>query len=94
MFGALALLIGAITGSRGVALGVTTGVAAIAYLVNSLAPLIDWLRPGRYLSPFFYAVGDHQLRDGQSLCWLMVLVGTTVVFAGAAVIAFRRLDVR
>ncbi|MGV0633030.1 ABC transporter permease subunit [Mycolicibacillus trivialis] len=94
VFGALALLLGALTGSRGVALGVTTGAAAVSYLVNSLAPLIDWLEPGRYFSPFFYAVGDHQLRDGQSPAWLAVLGGAALVLAGAAVIAFRRLDVR
>ncbi|WP_133259122.1 hypothetical protein [Mycolicibacterium sp. GF69] len=89
----LALLIGAATGSRGLALGLTSAVVAVAYLINSLAPLIDWLRPARFASPFFYAVGDSQLKNGLSPAWAGVLVGTTLVFAVAAVAAFNRLDV-
>ncbi len=91
VFGTLALLIGAATGSRGLALGLTS--AAIAYLVNSLAPVIGWLRPTRYLSPFFYAVGDRQLEHGLPLAWAAVLIGVAVVFAIAAVAAFDLLDV-
>lgn len=93
VFGTLALLVGAVTGSRGTALGITSAAAATAYLVNSLAPLIDWLRPARYASPFFYAVGDHQLEHGEPLAWIGVLAGTTVLFAFAAALAFNRLDV-
>jgi ABC-2 type transport system permease protein len=93
LFGALALMIGAATGSRGTALGVTSAAAAIAYLINSLAPSIHWLRPARYISPFFYAVGDNQLQHGLPLAWAAVLVVTTLVFALAAVVAFNHLDV-
>ncbi len=93
VFGTLALLIGAATGSQGLALGLTSAAAAIAYLVNSLSPVIGWLRPTRYLSPFFYAVGDHQLEHGLPLAWAAVLIGVTVVFAVAAVAAFDLLDV-
>lgn len=93
VFGTLALLIGASTGSRGLALGLSSAAAAIAYLISSLAPLVDWLRPARYLSPFFYAVGDHQLEHGLSLAWAGVLMGTTLIFAVAATVAFNRLDV-
>lgn len=93
LFGALALLIGAITGSRGMALGITSAVAAITYLISSLAPSVHWLRPARYVSAFFYAVGDNQLQHGLPLTWAGVLVITTIVLASAAVVAFDRLDV-
>lgn len=93
LFGALGLLIGAITGSRGMALGLTSAAAATAYLINSLAPGIHWLRPARYLSPFFYAVGDNQLQQGMPLAWAGVLGAVTLVLAFAAVLAFNRLDV-
>lgn len=91
VFGTLALLIGTVTGSRGVALGVTSSIAAVTYLVNSLAPVIDWLHPRRYLSPFFYAVGDNQVQHGLSLAWAAVLAVVAVVFAATAAIAFNRL---
>ena len=93
LFGSLALLIGAASGSRGMALGITSAAAAITYLISSLAPSVHWLHPARYLSPFFYAVGDNQLEHGLPLAWAGVLAGTTVVFALAAVVAFKRLDV-
>ncbi len=93
LFGALALLIGAITGSRGMALGITSAAAAITYLISSLAPSIHWLRPARYISPFFYAVGDNQLQHGLPPAWAAVLVVTTLAFASAAVVAFNGLDV-
>jgi ABC-2 type transport system permease protein len=93
LFGALALLIGAATGSRGTALGLTSAAAGIAYLIDSRAPNVHWLHPARYLSPFFYAVGDNQLQHGLPLGWAATLVVITVVFALAAVLAFNRLDV-
>lgn len=92
-FGALAMLVGALTGSRGTALGITSVVAAAAYLVNSLAPVVSWIRPGRLVSPFFYAVGDDQLVEGVSFSAFVVLIGVAVVLAWGAVVAFGRMDV-
>ena len=93
VFGALAMLIGALTGSRASALGITSAVAAAAYLINSLAPVIDWLKPARYLSPFFYAVGDNQLDDGLSPWWALILLVLVGVLAAGALLAFERLDI-
>lgn len=92
-FGALAMLIGALTGSRGLALGISSAVAAASYLISSLAPVVDWIRPARYASLFYYAVGDGQLENGlrlSSAAILMIVAG--VLFAGS-VLAFDRLDV-
>lgn len=93
-FGALAMLIGAATGSRGSALGITSTVAAAAYIINSLAPVVHWINPLRYASPFFYAVGDGQLQHGLEPAWAAVLVGIAVVLGVATAKAFQRLDVR
>lgn len=93
VFGTLALAIGVVTGSRGIALGVTSGLAALTYLVNSLAPVINWLHPRRYLSPFFYAVGDNQLQHGLSLAWAGVLTAVALTFVLIAMAGFNRLDV-
>lgn len=92
-FGALAMLIGALTGARASALGITSAVAATTYLLNSLAPVVDWLKPARYLSPFFYAVGDNQLDDGLSPWWALVLLALVAVLVGTTLIAFERLDI-
>ncbi|GAB2644951.1 ABC transporter permease subunit [Prescottella soli] len=92
-FGALAMLIGSLTGSRSVALGVASSVTAAAYLVNSLAPVVSWIRPARLASPFFYAVGDGQLVEGVSVTAFVVLSAVAVALSAATVVAFRRLDV-
>lgn len=92
-FGAMALLLGAATGSRGLALGVTSAAAAAAYLISSLAPAVHWVHPLRFVSPFFYAVGNGQLVDGLHGWSAGVLVAIAVVLFAAAVLAFDRLDV-
>ena len=92
-FGLVAMWIGAATGSRGMALGVTSALAAASYLVSSLAPVVSGMHPARYASLFFYAVGDGQLRTGLPVAWAGVLVGVAVVAAAGSVLAFDRLDV-
>ena len=48
--GAVALLVGALTGSRGAALGAASAFAAAAYLVSSLAPISQPINGSRWLS--------------------------------------------
>ena len=93
-FGVLALLLGALTGSRGLALGIASAVAAATYLISSLAPVTHWIRPLRVVSPFYYAVGDGQLADGIGVGAVLVLVVIALVLLGAALVAFERLDIR
>jgi ABC-2 type transport system permease protein len=92
-FGALALLAGALSGSRAVALGVTSAFAAASYLVSSLAPVTHWVRPLRFESLFYWAVGNAQLRTGLSVTSAVVLAGFAALALAAAVKAFERLDV-
>ncbi len=93
-FGLCALAVGSITGSRGMALGTTAALAAISYLVSSLAPVIGWIRPVQYASLFYWSVGNHQLASGLSPASAIVLVLIGSVLAVVAVAGFRRLDVR
>jgi len=93
-FGAIAMLIGAVTGSRATALGVTSALAAAAYLISSLAPVVSWLHPARYASPFFYAVGDGQVSHGLPFGWAAALIGVAALATGGCLLAFDRLDVR
>ena len=91
-FGLLALAIGGGTGNKGLAVGVTATVAAASYLVSSMAPLVDWLEPVKYLSLFYWSVGDSQLDNGLSAGAAAVLVGVGLVVGAASVMAFRRHD--
>lgn len=92
-FGAVAMLIGAATGSRGAALGITSALAAASYLISSLAPVVHWLHPLRYASPFFYAVGDGQVSHGLSPAWAAVLIGIAACALAGCLVAFDRLDI-
>jgi ABC-2 type transport system permease protein len=91
-FGLIAMTVGALTGRRATALGVATALAAASYLIASLAPVVSWLDPAKYVSLFYWSVGDDQLGNGVGLGDLAVLVGVLVLALWAAVAAFRRLD--
>jgi ABC-2 type transport system permease protein len=91
-FGALALLLGALTGSRGIALSVSAAAAAAAYLVSSLAPAISWLHSFRFASPFYWALGNDPLQNGLPIGSALALGATAVALLGAAAVALRRLD--
>lgn len=91
-FGAIALLIGAVTGRRTIALGASSALAAVSYLVGSLAPVVDWLHPARFASLFYYAVGNGQLERGISAADAAVLAGVAAASLYACLLAFDRLD--
>ena len=91
--GAAALLVGAFTGSRGAALATASTFAAAAYLVSSLAPVSQPIHDARWLSPFFWAVGNNQLAHGVGLGSLAALGGLGLVLTSATIPAFRRLDI-
>ncbi len=74
-FGLVAMIIGVLSGSRGLALGLTSALAAASYLVSSLAPVLTWAHTVRPASLFYWAVGGDQLtapgprsRPGLSWC--------------------------
>ena len=93
-FGLVAMLVGVLTGSRGLALGLTSALAAASYLVSSLAPVISWAHTLRPVSLFFWALGGHPLTDGPSpsAYVVLVLVGVAVFAVVSALI--ERLDIR
>ena len=87
--GLVTMAVGALTGKKGTAIG---AIAAASYLVSSLAPVVSWLRPARYLSVFYWAVGNGQVTGGVSAGDYAVLsvVGLCALFA--AILGFRHLD--
>ena len=92
--GLTALAVGAATGSRGTAIGIASTIAAVSYLVSSLAPVVHWIRPLRFASLFYWAVGNNQLANGTSLTSFVVLACVAVAAAFGAIAAFQRFDVR
>ncbi|HVS08452.1 MAG TPA: ABC transporter permease subunit [Planctomycetota bacterium] len=93
-FGAIALLVGAATGRRGVATGVAAAGAVAAYLVDSLAALVDFLEPVQRASPFYHYAASDPLRHGLSLGHAGVLVLLCGAAAVLAPLALERRDLR
>jgi ABC-2 type transport system permease protein len=92
-FGALALLLGAVSGSRGLAVSVASAVAAAAYLISSLAPVISWLGPAEYLSPFYWALGNDPVTNGIPGWRLVALLAAAMVLVAGAGAVYRRSDI-
>ncbi len=82
--GLVTMAVGALTGKKGTAIGVGAAIAAASYLVSSLAPVVSWLPPARYLSVFYWAVGNGQVTGGVSAGDYAVLsvVGLCALFRG------------
>jgi ABC-2 type transport system permease protein len=93
-FGLIALAIGAATGNRGTAIASTGALAAVCYLISSLAPVVHWIHPLRFASLFYWAVGNQQLTKAAGLGPFAVLLGVAVAAATAGNATFRRLDIR
>jgi ABC-2 type transport system permease protein len=92
-FGSLALAIGAVTGSRGLALGVVAIIGVLTYFGNNLGPSVDWLAWSRDVSPFHYYSGGEPLRNGFQALDSLVLVAASLVLVAIAVLGFSRRDV-
>jgi ABC-2 type transport system permease protein len=92
-FGSLALAVGAVTGSRGLALGVVAMVGVLSYFGNNLGPSVDWLAWSQDVSPFRYYSGGEPLRNGFQALDSLVLVGASLVLVAIAVIGFERRDI-
>jgi ABC-2 type transport system permease protein len=85
-FGLITMAAGAATGRRGTALGIGTALATASYLLSSLATTISGIRPGRYLSLFYWSVGNDQISAGVSITdfTVLIVVGLCALFAAVA----------
>jgi len=91
-FGIVTMAIGAWTGRKGTAVGVGAALAASSYLISSLAPVVSGIRPLRYLSLFYWSVGNNQISSGVELWSYVVLIAVGACALCAASFAFRAAD--
>ncbi len=92
MFGALALAVGCARGKKTLALGVAGALGFVSYIINGLAPLVDWLEPFRKFSPFYhYNVAD-PLTNGLDYGHAAILLGLAIIFLAMAIVTFRKRD--
>jgi len=91
-FGAIALAVGSATGSKGLAIGVPSGFALVAFVVNLFGATVSWLEPVRPLSPFYYYAASEPIVHGLDTVHALVLAGVAVVAVMVALWRFERRD--
>ena len=92
LFGAMALALGALTGRRGLAIGLSAGIAVAAFFLYGLAPLVDALEPLGKLSPFYWYLEPNPLANGfdPMLLWMVAFTGLFVGVCGVGFCSPRR----
>jgi beta-exotoxin I transport system permease protein len=90
--GAVALLAGAATGRRGVAIGAATAFATVSYFLDSLAEITKALKPWRVVSVFHQASPAEALRGGLGIGGLVATLIVAVLACAAALYLFNRRD--
>lgn len=90
--GAIALLAGAVSGRRGVAIGTAAVAGVAAYVVNSLGSFVEFLDAARRASPYYHYVASDPLRHGLAIDHVAFLLGLGVIATGVAAVAFERRD--
>ncbi len=92
LFSGLALAIGAWTGRRGLATGVASILAVLAYFWNALFPLNKALAAYQKWSPFYQGVGYEPIKNGLDWGYVAILLVTTLVLLGVGLYRFTRRD--
>ena len=90
--GAVAIAVGAATGSPAAARGVAALVTVASYLINALAQVTSALRPARPLSPYYLLLGNEPLAHGLRLVGAVSVLAAVTAIAAAGVILFTRRD--
>jgi ABC-2 type transport system permease protein len=92
VFGVLAFAIAAATGSRAVAIGISSGMAVVLYIVWGLAPLIDAIAFTNVFNPWYWAMAGDPILHGVQGANMLLLAGITAALSAIAVFGFRRRD--
>jgi ABC-2 type transport system permease protein len=92
LFGTLALALGALTGRRGLTIGISSAVAVAAFFLYGFAPVIEQIEWTQVLSPFWWYLGGRPLSDGFDVMFLGLAAAILVLLA-AAMWGFERRDV-
>lgn len=93
-YGAIALAVGAATGKRSFALGFGTGVAAVGYVISTLARVVDVLKPLRPITIWHWYDGHQPLTDGLDVVDTGLLILLAVVAVVVGIVLLDRRDVR
>jgi ABC-2 type transport system permease protein len=91
--GGLAFAVGAATGRKALALGVSAGVAVLAYLANGVFPQLQGLAWTPNVSPWHWYLGGEPLKHGLQAGDSLLLLAVTLGLVAAGTWIFNHRDV-
>ncbi len=92
--GFLAMAIGAWTGRRSLASGITAGVMAVSFVAVGVLPLFEGLEELAKLFPWYYLDGGQPATNGVQWGHVALLLGGAVALGIAALVGVERRDLR
>lgn len=92
-FGVAALAIAALTGSRGIGIGVSSGLAVAMFVLWGLAPLVDAFEPTNSVNLFYWAFAGDPVLNGVQVGNALGMLATIVALGALAVWGLRRRDI-
>ena len=93
-YGFLALAIGASTGNRGTAIGISTAVLALSLFAVGILPLVEGMEDLVKIFPSHYFDGSDPLLNGIDWGDIGILLAASAVLAAIAVIGVNRRDLK
>lgn len=92
-FGSFAVLVGALSGRRSMALGVALTLSIASFVVYSLAPLVGVMDDVNPFNPMQWTIGVESLKHGLSIGSSAIALGCSLVVMLGSIVAFERRDV-
>ncbi len=93
VFGTITLALTGVGLNRGAASGIAAGLAAITFLMNSLAPLADLPDAVRHVTPWYYYDASEVLISGFVPANAAVLLVAIVILLAIGLVGFQRRDI-
>jgi ABC-2 type transport system permease protein len=92
-FTSLTLLISSLTLRKRLSVGVVSGYAIVAYLVNAYAPMVPALQTYQPFSLFYYYNGNSPIINGIDIIHVLFLIICAAMFFLLAMVLFNRKDI-
>lgn len=92
VFGAVAVLIAALTGDGRLASTIPAALAVLAFAIDAFLPLSDSLVGFTKVSPWYYFTGSNPLVNGADYADLSILLAAAIVLCACAFPAYLRRD--
>ena len=93
-YGMLATAIGAMTGNRGTATGVTTAIMVVSFFAVGFLPLVEGGDGLRKFLPWYYFDGSDPVTNGVAWGHIGLLVSASAALLAVSVIGFNRRDLK